>query len=88
VSIQVYGTSSGGNQLDWHASGLPPGVSFVASTTQMRIYGTPAYGTYPVTVGAEDSTGGVATAWFLWTIAPKICPPRVCGGTPGGASPG
>jgi hypothetical protein len=88
VSIQVNGSSSGGNQLDWHASDLPPGVTYVDSPTQMRIYGTPAAGTYPVTVGAEDSTGGVATAWFLWTVAPKICPPRVCGGTPGGASPG
>lgn len=82
ASLTISGKSSGGNELIWHAVGLPPGMQYVSNpaTGQITISGTPTtVGTFAVTVDASDRVGAVATSFFDWTVSAKICPPRICG---------
>jgi endo-1,4-beta-xylanase len=67
-SVQIHATDSGGQQLTYHASGLPSGLSINSSTG--LISGTPSSaGTSTVMVSASDSTGASGSTSFTWTIA-------------------
>src|SRR5215469_6497157 len=67
VSLQVTGTSSGGNPLTWSATGLPSGLSIGSSTG--TISGQPhTAGSFSVVVRARDKTGASGSAAFTWTI--------------------
>jgi hypothetical protein len=66
VSLQVHGSSSGGNPLTWNAIGLPTGLAM--SSTGL-ITGTPTTpATYPVTISATDETGAGSSVSFYWTV--------------------
>jgi serine protease len=68
VSLQLKAVSSGGNKLEWSASGLPAGLSISSSGL---ITGTPTTaGTYAVTAGAGDHTGAGARVSFTWKVKP------------------
>jgi hypothetical protein len=67
ISLQVTGTSSGGNPLTWSATGLPSGLSIGSSTG--TISGQPhTVGSFSVVVRASDKTGASGSAAFTWTI--------------------
>jgi Ricin-type beta-trefoil lectin domain/Putative Ig domain len=67
VSLHVTGSSSGGHPLEWHATGLPPGLSINPSTG--LISGTPTTtGSYTADVFASNDTGGSNSASFTWTV--------------------
>jgi hypothetical protein len=67
VSLQVVGSDSDPTQtLSYAATGLPAGLSI---STSGLITGTPSLaGSFPVSVGATDSTGAIGTATFTWTV--------------------
>ena len=70
VSLQVSGSSSGGNPMTWSATGLPAGLTISPGTG--LISGTPtAPNIYNVTVAAGDSTGAASFVRFTWTVS---CP--------------
>jgi hypothetical protein len=67
VSLQVVGSDSDPTQtLSYAATGLPAGLTI---STSGLITGTPSLaGSFPVSVGATDSTGAIGTATFTWTV--------------------
>jgi YD repeat-containing protein len=73
-------TDANGASITYSASGMPPGISFNAST---RVFsGTPTTaGTYTVTYTATASTGTVASASFTFTVNAASAPVVVQGGT-------
>jgi hypothetical protein len=80
VDLVVQGSSSGGNQLELHATGLPPGLGTSASGNTLAIRGEPAgaSGIFHVTIQTADTTGSVpAPTSFTWTVLP-VCTPKVC----------
>jgi hypothetical protein len=78
VSLQIQATSSGGNPLTYSASGLPSGLT--VNTATGLISGTPAgAGTYGVTIGASDITGGSGSTSFTWTISASTLTGQVKG---------
>jgi Ricin-type beta-trefoil lectin domain/Putative Ig domain len=67
VSLQLAGTSSGSNPLQWTATGLPPGLSISGSGL---ITGTATTaGAYTSWVYASDGTGATGWASFTWNVA-------------------
>lgn len=84
VSLQAQGSdSASGRTLTYTASGLPPGVSL--NPTRGLISGTPTtWGTWGVTVTAQDSTGAFGAASFTWRITTaEGCYPGQVLGNPG-----
>ncbi|WP_426270378.1 LysM peptidoglycan-binding domain-containing protein [Dyella kyungheensis] len=74
-------TDANGASITYSASGLPPGISFNAST---RVFsGTPTTaGTYTVTYSATASTGSVASATFTFTVNAASPPVSIGGPSP------
>ncbi len=67
VSLQMTGSASGSNPLQWYASGLPPGLSINSATG--LITGTPATtGSYAAEVIASDDTGASSAQAFGWNV--------------------
>jgi hypothetical protein len=71
LDLQIQGSSSGGNELTWSATGLPPGLminssGFSTALISGKVEAAP--GSYPVTVTASDATGGSGQASFTWTV--------------------
>ena len=73
VSLQLNGVDPDGQPLTYSSTGLPPGVSLMASTGYISGSGTTS-GTYSVTVRAFD---GVLTTpqSFTWAMAAGAPPP-------------
>jgi serine protease len=70
VSRQLTATSSGGNTLEWSATGLPPGLSISSAGLITGAPTTP--GTYPVSAGAGDHTGAGASVSFTWKVRSDV----------------
>jgi len=67
----------------WTASGLPAGVSLVASLSGTSLSGNPtAAGTFSVSVTVKDSAGTTSSESFPVTIAPPSLPPVTLTGLP------
>jgi serine protease len=67
VDLQMSGSSSGSNPLEWTATGLPAGLS-ISSSGLITGTATTA-GTYHTAVYAGDDTGATGSASFTWTVA-------------------
>jgi hypothetical protein len=67
VDLQLSGSSSGSNPLQWTATGLPAGLS-ISATGFISGTATTA-GTYNTTVYASDDTGATGSAAVTWTVA-------------------
>jgi hypothetical protein len=75
VSLQVSASSTGGYAITgWAASGLPAGLS-INSSGLISGSVTASPGTYPVTVTATDSNGGLGSASFNWTVNADVGTP-------------
>ena len=73
-------TDANGDAITYSASGLPPGLSFNASTR--TVSGTPTtMGTYTVTCKATDSRGAATQVSFVITVTAYVQPPPVYHGT-------
>jgi YD repeat-containing protein len=73
-------TDANGASITYSASGMPPGVSFDASSRTFS--GTPSSsGTYSVTYTATASNGAVASTTFTITVNPASPPVTTGGGT-------
>jgi hypothetical protein len=69
VNLPVAGASSGGYQLAWDATGLPPGLS--VNPANGLISGTPTTpGEYTTSVTASDLSGASASAQWTWRVGP------------------
>lgn len=67
VSLTLHARDVRGATLDFHAAGLPRGLSLGRASG--RIVGRPRRtGTFAVRATAQDSTGSAATVAFRWTI--------------------
>jgi hypothetical protein len=73
VSLQLSATSSGGNPLEWSATGLPAGLSISPAGLITGAPTTP--GTYPVSAGAGDHTGAGASVSFTWKVLSDVGAP-------------
>ena len=63
----------GGTITGWAESGLPPGLTFNATTG--AVSGTPTTGSlaaYSVTLTATDNTGAHGSATFTWTVNNRV----------------
>ena len=81
TSLQLQGSDPQGQPLTYSASGLPPGLTIMASTG--FISGTPTtVGTYNVTATASDGQMSASQS-FTWTITSSVS-----GGGGGAGSPG
>jgi hypothetical protein len=76
VSLQLNGVDPDGQPLTYSSTGLPPGLSLMASTGFISGSGTTA-GTYSVTVRAFDGmlTTQQAFTWAMAAAAPTVPPP-------------
>ncbi|WP_017462622.1 putative Ig domain-containing protein [Dyella ginsengisoli] len=72
-------TDKNGDTITYSATGMPPGVSFNASTRTFS--GKPtSTGSYTVTYKASDSRGGVTSTTFTITVSPPANQPPVYNG--------
>jgi serine protease len=72
VSLQIHASDSApGQTLTYDAWGLPAGLSISPATG--LITGTPAWGTFTVTVTATDTTGATGSNTFTWTVSYGSC---------------
>jgi serine protease len=72
LDLQMKGKSSGGLQLSWSASGLPPGLTIDPGTGLISGVVKGAPGQYNVTVTAADTSGANGTASFTWTVKADV----------------
>ena len=81
LSISVGGSSSGGHQLTWSATGLPASLTITTGPTGVGVISgklTAAPSTtnpYKVTVLASDSTGAFGWATFNWYVLADVGKP-------------
>jgi hypothetical protein len=74
TSLQLTASDPDGQPVTYAATGLPPGLSLMASTGYISGSGSTA-GSYGVTVTASDGVLSSAPQTFTWAISPATTPP-------------
>jgi hypothetical protein len=74
TSVQLNGSDPEGQPLTFSATGLPPGLSLMASTGYISGTGTTA-GNYTVQVGASDGVLSSSQQSFTWVMSTGTTPP-------------
>jgi hypothetical protein len=74
TSLQLVASDPEGRPVTYSATGLPPGLSLMASTGYVNGSGTKA-GSYRVTATASDGVLSSAPQSFTWVMASSTTPP-------------